>query len=453
MTATVRVRRSSTASHVPTESFATRTLSASGAAGLAWVTGLNALIGAIAWQSSLLATLHLVVTMGALVLVGLTARTLAPVVGLTVYAGLCDVLWRMSGARGPYEASKYALVFGMGIVVVRFVRQPRDPALPLVLIISLLPGVIVGANAMGPAAVREYVIANLGGLVALALGVLAFWSLRVSPRNVRHLYLLCLGPCISVATFATLSTVTAKDLDFGNSSNFVAAGGFGPNQVSALLGFGALLCILLILQRDVSVRFRVASLAIGVWLVGQAVLTFSRGGLLSLVLALAAVGLAALTLSGQRMRVLVAAGVLMAVGIQILSWAGAFTDGASDERFSSADTTNRGDIAALDMDVFWDNPLWGVGVGRLKSERNFTVESAAHTEYTRLLAEHGVLGLFAIGALAGLSLRILRGTAGWHRMAAAGLIALSLSTMAHSATRIGSIPLAFALAALRGDDP
>ena len=70
------------------------------------------------------------------------------------------------------------------------------------------------------------------------------------------------------------------------------------------------------------------------------------------------------------------------------SWIGAFTGNASNERFSSTDTTNRGEIANGDLRLFGAHPLGGVGVGVAAIERDFSLRAFPHTEYTRLLAEH-----------------------------------------------------------------
>ena len=68
------------------------------------------------------------------------------------------------------------------------------------------------------------------------------------------------------------------------------------------------------------------------------------------------------------------------------------------ERFRDLDTTGRLGAATTDLQVFSENPILGVGVGR-SIEFHDTIEGislAAHTEYTRLLAEHGLFGLLAI---------------------------------------------------------
>lgn len=427
-----------------------RVLGSPGPAGLVLVIGVSAVLGVVASRSAAMATVHLWGTVALLGAVALRATSPAPILAVTAYTGLCDVFWRMTSAQGPYEAAKYALIIGFGSVLVRFVRRPRRAGLPLILIMLLIPGALLGVWELGPIAAREYLIANLSGVVALALGVLVCWNIRATTRSIRYLYLAALAPCISVAMVATIAISTADNVQFDDASNFTAAGGFGPNQVSSLLSFGALLCVLLLLQRGVMLRMRLLLLTIVVWLAGQAVLTFSRGGLFGLVLALCCVGLATLTLRGQRMRMVVISGVVIVAGLQIMSWAGAFTGGASDERYSSTATTNRGEIALADLQVFYEQPITGVGVGLLATERDFSVESAPHTEYTRLLAEHGLAGIAALVVLAALSIRVIRSTDGWYRMASVGLIVMSLVQMSHSATRIGAIAFGFSVAALRG---
>ena len=63
-----------------------------------------------------------------------------------------------------------------------------------------------------------------------------------------------------------------------------------------------------------------------------------------------------------------------------------------------SDTTGREDIARADLEVWFDNPVLGVGPGVAKEYRaaTFGRAAAAHTEFTRLLAEHGILGLVAL---------------------------------------------------------
>ena len=71
----------------------------------------------------------------------------------------------------------------------------------------------------------------------------------------------------------------------------------------------------------------------------------------------------------------------------------AFTGGALTKRFSNTDLTNRDQIVLEDFRIFLEHPLTGVGVGQGKEHREGG--AAEHTEFSRLLAEHGLMGLLA----------------------------------------------------------
>ena len=115
-----------------------------------------------------------------------------------------------------------------------------------------------------------------------------------------------LGPVVMVLSVATWSTLTAEDLEFTTESNFAVTGGFGPNQVSALLGLGSLLCLLLAFQRRGPV-FLVILTTLGVWTTWAVFLTFSRGGVYSLIAAGTALLFVGVGTRGTRLRSLVTA--------------------------------------------------------------------------------------------------------------------------------------------------
>jgi len=83
-----------------------------------------------------------------------------------------------------------------------------------------------------------------------------------------------------------------------------------------------------------------------------------------------------------------------------------FTGGSLLERFEDTATTSRAEIAESDIAIFAENPVLGVGVGTSTTYRKkfFDREVANHTEFSRLLAEHGIFGLFALVTLVGMSI-------------------------------------------------
>jgi hypothetical protein len=71
---------------------------------------------------------------------------------------------------------------------------------------------------------------------------------------------------------------------------------------------------------------------------------------------------------------------------------------------------------------------------------------APHTEYSRLLAEHGIFGLWAMFLMAGMSLYVfLKAPNTWARGVILACILWALAEMTHAAMRIAAISFLLAL--------
>jgi hypothetical protein len=75
-----------------------------------------------------------------------------------------------------------------------------------------------------------------------------------------------------------------------------------------------------------------------------------------------------------------------------------FTGGKLRERFEDTGTSNRVEIAETDLRIFFEFPLTGVGVGSVNEYRKqlYGYGSSTHTEFSRLISEHGVFGAVAL---------------------------------------------------------
>lgn len=414
--------------------------------------GVNALAGLLMDTSSLLATAHF----GVVVLVCgwsvLVSRRPEVAVLAAAYVAGCDVLWRMTDARAPWEAGKYGVIAVLGIALARYVRSYRGAGIPVAFVLLLLPSGLITLNALGLMGGRDQLAFHLAGPITLGVSVIFFRQVVAREQEATTILWVLLGPVAAIATIATRATVSAEDLVFTTESNFVTSGGYGPNQVSTILGFGALMCVLLVL-RHIPWRTRAFTLALGAWLVVQALLTFSRGGVYALVVAAAAIGLAGLGSSGGRSRVLVG----LVAGFLVLTMAYSFVDdfshGALEVRYSEDDSTGRDELISSDLENFYDSPVWGVGPGLTRRDEALSpgLEAAtAHTEYSRLLSEHGLFGLVAILLLVTMAVQAYRQSLGkWNHLLAAGMAGWVLADLAHSATRIALVGFVFGLANLR----
>ena len=86
----------------------------------------------------------------------------------------------------------------------------------------------------------------------------------------------------------------------------------------------------------------------------------------------------------------------------LLPYLNSLTSNQMSERLSDVSSTGRFDMLVGDLTVFLENPFLGVGPGGSKTmHEEVFYYAASHTEQTRMLAEHGILGAFSLILLLG----------------------------------------------------
>jgi hypothetical protein len=206
-------------------------------------------------------------------------------------------------------------------------------------------------------------------------------------------------PLLSVACATLFYTVTAEDIHFNTESNFATSGGFGPNQVSAMLGLGVFIAACCLISFRVDARFKVFLGVAAVFFAAQSVLTFSRGGIYNAAGASLALLFFQFRNLGEGAKRLVPVLALVFVFFWFVFPAlDNFTGGKLGERFDDTGATNRVEIAQSDLVIFAEYPILGVGVGLANEYRRqiYGYGSGSHTEFSRLISEHGLFGIVAL---------------------------------------------------------
>jgi len=418
------------------------------------IIGAHAVIGVASALSSVAATLYGAAVVVTAVIVILGSSTPSRVLAATAYAGVCDAFWRMTDARVPWELSKYLVAFGAVMVLLRFVRSWRGALLPLVTIALLLPGILASALDEGIGFARDNASSYEMGVISFALAALAFRHVIATKDEAWTLSWVILGPLIATLSATSYFVLTTPDIEFGSESNFAVTGGYGPNQISSAMGLIMVICLLAAFLPHAR-RFWPILAGLGVWAMWATFLTFSRGGIYSFALAGAAMALIGIGSRGSRLRTLLIA-VAAVIGIvTVFSAANDFTGNWLDTRYSDSQTAGRSTIAEMDLAVFGSHPITGVGTGRAPEFRtqDRLGEAGAHTEFTRLLAEHGVFGIGVLAMMAAILVQgYRRSLSYWNRLMVAALSMWSLSTMLHAATRISAVGLMLALTQVRVAD-
>jgi O-antigen ligase len=380
---------------------------------------------------------------------------------------MLEVLVRLTRAPFiPYETGKYFLLFAL---VLLFIHQQKikapEPAFKISgwLLLLLLPGLIVSIS-----------VFNLEDWVFNAFGILELaFLLFIASRERMQLETFCktlrfgLLPILAILGFLTVKSPGFSEVSFSLSANYTAAG-FGTNQVATALGAGIVLTVLLLILNYPIFSFKWISYLLLAWLLFRGLLTFSRGGMIGAGLAVFIAIIPAMFSSFRsflRYTALIICLVIsgtfvfmkindMTGGKLLLRYQGetAGTYEGTRNKTLNTITSGRSDLIKSDIAIFRENPWFGVGPGGAKDlhvKYGAVENSAAHTEFARLLSEHGVGGLLVAIVLTVFPLVWIRrqNIMAWKGIAG-GLFMLAIFTSFHSAMRTNITVVYYSLAAM-----
>ncbi len=372
------------------------------------------------------------------------------VAGAAAYVTGAETLWRMTGAAIFWEFGKYALIIILLIAIFRSGRL-KGPLWPLFYFLFMLPSIVLPMSDVGSDEFRNQVSFNLSGPLALAISVWYFSTLELTHEQIQRVFVSLIGPTTGVAAIALFDTLSASTIYFTNNSNFITSGGYGPNQVSTALGLGALMAFLLSLNPKASRGIKVVMAVMLIILTAQCALTFSRSGLYAAG-GSAIIGVFYLfRLPKTKIKIISGIVILVLFATFIaLPQLDSFTDGALSKRFINTKLTGRDRLIMADLQAWSDHPLFGVGPGQAKTYRqDYRANTSAHTEFSRMLAEHGSFGLAAIFLLLLMAIQyIYRPRPGSNKAITAAMISWSFFYMLTAAMRLVAPAFTFGLAAV-----
>jgi len=350
-------------------------------------------LAVLLYASAQLSTIHAII-IGCIGLVLIYRR--APLVQfayLAAYIAGAEVLWRMTKAGVFWEYGKYLTIFVLIIALFNY-RKLAVSKLSLFYLFLLLPGVLITVLSVNWPEARDNISGYFSGHVALVVCICFFSQTTFSKKQVGRLLWFLIMPVVSIAMLAFSASQTITE--WSANSNNLASGGFSANQVSNTLGLGLLAIWVLLLYIRLNWFTRIAVAVLGLWFLAQALLTFSRGGVLTAIIPGILITIPILFDPRRRMQIIpLVIGVLI-FALMIGPALDSLTNGALTQRYTETDKralTGRDDIVAGDLNAFMEHPVLGVGVGLAAPYRNGI---AAHTEYSRMLGEHGLLGLAAL---------------------------------------------------------
>ena len=381
-----------------------------------------------------------------------------------------EMVYRMAGASLSWEMGKYIsiilLLFGLFVGSRKYI-----PWIFIFLLILLLPSVFLAEHS-DTKRLTSMIMFNISGPLSLVVSCLYFFKRRVFQRKYFHQLKLAFLPAFTIvaalSVVANLATVEFTSVQ----SSAGASGGFGPNQVSTILGWFIMLALLYKINGQKITPFKWLDWLMLFYLVLRALLTFSRGGVLGSVLALLG-SILVLYFSYSSFRKQLFASLPYVI-FSLLFFAGVFiyanklTNNYLLYRYQGLSTseaisgvrsgntsvlTGRDEIMKADFHAFIDYPILGVGYGMAEKYRlrYYGQAAAAHTEFTRLLAEHGTLGalFMLIGMLIMPIYFFFTEKGALSRCFFIAFYLLSMFTMFHAAMRLAMPGIIFGAAFMR----
>ena len=374
-----------------------------------------------------------------------------------------EVFLRMTNSYFLYETGKYSVILFLilGFFLGKFNQKLGIQFLFYLFLLFI--GIIFTRVPEGES-IRKAVAFNLSGPLVLGIAALYFYKRRITKRNILDALFSMLLPIFSTITFIYFRAPDLKEIVFGGTANYATSGGFGPNQVATAIGLGVFIIVVFIVMKERISGFLILDSIFLIYFFYRGLLTFSRGGIVTGIIALLAFSLFYIISRKNSLQTFIKyifVGMFFSIAIWV--YTSGVTGGMLDNRYSGKNargiqkedvTSGRADILQTQIQSFIMNPF-GVGVGNGKYERQSSREkltAASHNEMGRLVEEHGIFGVIILIGLFTIPLMNIFFSTNYHRGFLVAFFLIWLLTINHSAMRIALPGFIYALSLIRITD-
>ncbi len=372
----------------------------------------------------------------------------------------------------PYELGKYLLVaFGLFGILFNGMRSQRG----IWMVFLITPAIFYDFSKLRPTFELTF---NFFGPLALCLGIAFAYRLAVTQNSFNQILKLIFWGCLSSLVYTYIKTPDLDQIQFTLKAQFDTTAGHSSNQVATIFGLGMFLSFYSWYNSLKFSGYRILDVLLFLGFTFQGLLSFSRGGML--------VGVAAIALLiflpqikmlshkshlKQKSHLSFVFGLLACLLLYgIFEVTNQITDGKLIQRYQGETegtlsgykernanniSSGRIEIFQEDFELFKKYPLTGVGCGvspYLRSRNDMTGGPIApHIELSRILADHGFLGaLYATILFVSMPIRVWQiNEKSRARNLLFSLLIIALLTSFHAAMRTFVTPLFVILSVLK----
>ncbi len=288
-----------------------------------------------------------------------------------------------------------ACVAASGLVAFLAGHRVRMLSRPMVMRVAIT---LLSACPSGGRSIKKYTLSGILRLAQLLIFVLLIWEFAVSPRD--HLWVVrafLIGMIVPMA-MALIAYRGASRMEIESGERFTG-GGHDLNYLAYMCSVAVMFCVYLATNAHPLDRFlRWCYWGFAIWVALQGLLTGSRGGYLSLLVA----GLFSLVMAGVSRRRLLTivqivgvAGVILVLGDLLVpsELRSRLTLGGGESTSLADDPRIR--IWTAGLTGFTHSPIIGVGFDGFLAitEQVIEVRRAPHNTFIAMLVELGIVGI------------------------------------------------------------
>lgn len=328
---------------------------------------------------------------------------------MAAYCMGLEVYFRMIGAVIFYEYGKYSVILFM-LIGIFYNGFSKGAFLYVFFIALLLPGIFIGAQTLTfDVNIRKAIAFNISGPICLAISSIYCFKTPIKMIRILDVLAFFCFPIVALVVHLFLFAPSIQEVVKGTGSNYGTSGGFGPNQVATVLGLAMFAVFARLLLVSSTRKMQLINGFLVLVFAYRCMITFSRGGMftgLAMIIIFLIVIYSVLSLKAKG-KLLLIIGLTIAAGLLIFIYSSIQTGGMIDKRYANENAqgvekssllTGREVLMDSEFNMFLQNPFLGVGVGRNVGIRleETGIGLVTHSEITRMLAEHGSLGIIGL---------------------------------------------------------
>lgn len=320
-----------------------------------------------------------------------------------------EVLLRMTNGFLLYEIAKYSLVF-FTLLSIYFSGFSKNSFPYWVFLIVLIPGIIVASYTLNlDSNIKKTIAFNILGPISLGVSAMYCYQRKITLKELDNVLFAIFLPIVSTVTYMFFYTPSIKEIITDTNSNFETSGGFGPNQVSTVLGLGVFVIFTRLLFHTKERLILIINFSLLAMITFRGIVTFSRGGMICSLVMIIVLMMVLFRVTKNTAKIKLIWVIILSLVSFMFIWfySSNQTSGLIDKRYANQDAagrlkesrlSGREAIIESEINLFLDHPFLGVGVGKGKEYRYEITKDAiaSHNEVTRMLAEHGAFGILAL---------------------------------------------------------